>query len=152
MYALNTMNRNHQMNTYNPFREMENLERSFFGDPFGDFFNTNDLAEFKTDITDEGDHYLLQADLPGFDKKDINLNLNGDTLTIQAQRNNNYSEKDSQGKIVRMERSYGTYARQFNVSEIDTDHIRAAYDNGVLSLTMPKRNEVLPESRTLEIE
>ena len=54
---------------YNPFREMADLERSFWGDPD----SRNALAEFKTDITDEGDHFLLEADMPGFDKKDIRL-------------------------------------------------------------------------------
>ena len=148
MFGMN--GRNHQMSLYNPFREMENLERDFFGDPFGTFFNAPDLAEFKTDITDEGDHYLLQSDLPGFDKKDINLQLNGDTLTIQAERQSSTEENDK--KVIRMERSYGTYTRQFNVSEIDTDNIKATYDNGVLSLTLPKKSKALPESKTLEIE
>ena len=148
MFGMN--GRNHQMSLYNPFREMENLERDFFGDPFGTFFNAPGLAEFKTDITDEGDHYLLQSDLPGFEKKDINLQLNGDTLTIQAERQSSTEENDK--KVIRMERSYGTYTRQFNVSEIDTDNIKATYDNGVLSLTLPKKSKALPESKTLEIE
>ena len=148
MFGMN--GRNHQMSVYNPFREMENLENRFFSEPFGTFFNTPGLSEFKTDITDEGDHYLLQSDLPGFDKKDINLQLNGDTLTIQAERQSSTEENDK--KVIRMERSYGTYTRQFNVSEIDTDNIKATYDNGVLSLTLPKKSKALPESKTLEIE
>lgn len=152
MFELTHRNNNHQVNAFNPFREMEELERNFFADPFGSFFSNNDLAEFKTDVTDEGDHYLLEADLPGFDKKDIHLDLNGDVLTIQAERHSKVDEQDSKGKVVRMERSYGSYSRQFNVSEIDADNIKAAYDNGVLKLTLPKRETVQPESRTLEIE
>lgn len=152
MFELTRRNNNHQVNAYNPFREMEELERCFFENPFGSFFGTNDLAEFKTDVTDEGDHYLLEADLPGFDKKDIHLSLNGDMLTIQAERHARVEEKDKKDKVVRMERSYGSYSRQFNVSQIDADHIKAAYDNGVLRLTLPKRNAELSQSRTLEIE
>ena len=148
MFGMN--GRNHELSLYDPFREMENLERSFFNEPFGAFFNAPGLTEFKTDITDEGDHYLLQSDLPGFDKKDISLQLNGNMLTIQAERQSSTEENDK--KVIRMERSYGTYTRQFNVSQIDTDNIKASYDNGVLSLTLPKKNKVLPESRTLEIE
>ena len=144
--------RNNQVNAYNPFREMEEMEKNFFADPFGGFFERNDLAEFKTDITDEGDHYLMEADLPGFDKKDIHLDLSDDTLTISAERHSKNEDKDSKGKVIRMERSYGSYQRSFNVSEIDTDNIHAAYDNGVLKLTLPKRTEVMPKSRTLEIE
>ncbi len=152
MFELTRRNNNHQVNAYNPFREIEDFERSFFGDPFSGFFGLQDLAEFKTDVTDEGDHYLLEADLPGFDKKDIHLNLSGDTLTVQAERHSKNEEQDKKGRVVRMERSYGSYSRKFNVSEIDTDHIKAAYEDGVLKLTLPKRNTELPESRVLEIE
>lgn len=144
MYGYN--NRNHQVRVYNPFREMENLQRNFFGD----FFSDDSLPAFKTDITDEGDYYLLESDLPGFDKKDITLQLNGDTLTIQAQRQSKLENNDD--KVIRMERSYGVYSRQFNVSEINTDGIKASYDNGVLSLRLPKKSKVLPQSKVLEIE
>ncbi len=143
-------NRNQQMRVYDPFREMENLQRSFFGDSFSNFFSPQSLSSFKTDITDEGDHYLLVSDLPGFDKQDITLQLNGDTLTIQAKREAKTDHSDE--KVVRMERSYGVYSRQFNVSEIDTDNIRASYENGVLSLRLPKKSTTLPQSRMLEIE
>ena len=145
-------NNNRQMSGYNPFRDMEEFERGFFGDPFGDFFNTQDLAEFKTDVLDEGDHYLLEADLPGFEKKDIHLSLNGDTLTIDAERHSSAENKDKKGEVIRMERSYGSYSRQFNVAEIDTEHIKAAYENGVLKLTLPKMVPQKPEARTLEID
>ena len=143
------MNRN---NSYNPFREMEQLEKQFFGDPFGGFFDSKDLAEFKTDILDEGDRYELEADLPGFNKEDIKLELQGDNLVISAERHSNAEEKNKDGKVVRMERSYGSYSRSFNVSQIDTANIHAAYDNGVLKLTLPKRDAQLPQSRVLEIE
>lgn len=141
-------NRNHQIGSYNPFREMEQLEKDFFGD----FFSAQDLAEFKTDVIDEGDHYILEADLPGFDKKDIHLELQGDNLIIQAERHSSAEEKNKDGKVVRMERSYGSYSRSFNVSQINTEHIKAAYDNGVLKLTLPKLASAFPEAKVLEIE
>ena len=148
MFELTRRNNNH-INTYNPFREMEEFERDFFGKPF---FGVADLAEFKTDVTDEGDHYMLEADLPGFEKKDIKLDINGDTLTVSAKRHSKVEEKDKKNKIIRMERSYGSYSRQFDVSGVDTDKIKAKYENGVLKLTLPKKNETLPESKHLEIE
>ena len=151
MFELTRRN-NHQVNSYNPFREMEELERNFFGNPWGNFFGMQDLAEFKTDVTDEGDHYLLEADLPGFDKKDIHLDISGDTLTVQAERHSKVEEKDKKDKVIRMERSYGSYSRQFDVSGIDIENIKAKYDNGVLKLTLPKKEETLPESKKLEIE
>ena len=144
-------NNNRRLANYNPYREMEEFERNFFSDPFGSFFGTRDLAEFKTDVTDEGDHYLLEADLPGFDKKDIKLDLNGDVLTVNAERHSNVEQKDKD-KIVRVERSYGCYSRSFDVSGINTDGIKAAYENGVLNLTLPKKEKQGESKRRLEIQ
>ena len=150
MFELARRNHNNSVSNYNPFREMEELERNFFADPFGSFFRSSDLAEFKTDIQDKGDHYLMEADLPGFQKEDIHLDLNGDVLTINAERKSQHKEeKDS---YIRCERSYGQYARQFDMSAVDTQGIKAKYDNGVLTLTLPKKQQVLPESKRLEIE
>ena len=152
MFELTHRNNNHHVNAYNPFRELEDFERNFFGNPFGSFFTSGDLAEFKTDVTDEGDHYLLEADLPGFEKKDIQLDINGDTLTVCAERHSKIEEKDKKEKVVRVERSYGSYSRSFNISGVDADQIKAKYENGVLKLTLPKRQVTLPEGRRLEIE
>lgn len=151
MFELRPYRKNNNVVTYNPFKEMEDFEKAFFGDPFGGFFRNSDIAEFKTDITDEGDHYLLEADLPGFDKNDIHIDLDGETLTIRAER---HSEKKSEdkNKYVCMERSYGKYARSYDVSAVDTENIKAKYDNGVLSLTLPKKTQTLPEKKQLEIE
>ena len=152
MFELTHRNNNHHVNAYNPFRELEEYERNFFSNPFGSFFSSGDLAEFKTDVTDEGDHYLLEADLPGFEKKDIQLDINGDTLTVCAERHSKIEEKDKKEKVVRVERSYGSYSRSFNISGVDTDQIKAKYENGVLKLTLPKKQVTLPEGRRLEIE
>lgn len=152
MFELTRRNNNHHLNNYNPFREMEEFERNFFGYPFGSFFDNRDLAEFKTDLTDEGDHYLLEADLPGFDKKDIHLDINDDVLTVSAERHSKIEEKDKKDKVVRIERSYGSYSRQFDVSGVKTDEIKAKYDNGVLKLTLPKKEKIESNSRRLEIE
>ena len=152
MFELTRRNNNHHASTYNPFRELYEFDRSFFNTPFSSFFGMQDLAEFKTDVTDEGDHYLLEADLPGFDKKDIQLDINGDTLTICAERHSKIEEKDKKDKAVRIERSYGSYSRQFHISGVETDQIKAKYDNGVLMLTLPKKETALPEGRRLEIE
>ena len=137
---------------YDPFREMEELQRSLFGEPASHFAAQDDLAAFRTDILDEGDYYLLESDLPGFDKNEIELNLNGDVLTIRAQRHSRAEDPAQKDKFVRRERSSGSYGRQFNVSEIDTDHIRATYENGVLVLILPKRQAMRPQSRTLTID
>ena len=143
--------RNNKAVAYNPFREMNELESRFFGEPFG-FFSNGLLDEFKTDIKDEGDRYELEADLPGFEKKDIHLDLDGDVLKITAERHSEHEENDKKGKYVRCERSYGAYCRAFDLTNVDADGIKAKYENGVLKLTMPKKQEVLPEAKHLEIE
>ena len=61
-------------------------------------------------------------------------------------------EKDKKDRVIRVERSYGSYSRQFDLSSVNADQIKAKYDNGVLTLTLPKKQATLPASRTLEIE
>ena len=148
MFEMRPYRRN-SMSTWNPFSEMEEMERRLFNN---DFFSGRGLAEFKTDITDEGDHYLLKADLPGFKKEDIHVDVADDRLTVTAERHSNFEDKDKKNKYVRCERSYGTYARSFDISGIDAKAIKAAYSDGVLRVTLPKQKEVPASSRRLEIE
>lgn len=151
MFDLKPYERKNNVSSYNPFRDMEDFERNFFSNPFG-FFGPNSLAEFKTDITDNGNEYVLEADLPGFKKEDIKLDINGDVLTVQAERHSEHEDKDKKNKYVRCERSYGLYSRQFDVSEIDTENIKAKYEDGVLKLTLPKKTEVSSSPKRVEIE
>jgi len=144
--------RNQDMTTFNPWREMEEFEKAFFGAPMRSFFDTPALAQFRTDVTDEGDHYLLETDLPGFEKKDISLDIRDNTLTIRAERKSRVEETDRKDKVIRMERSYGAYRRSFDISGVDADKIKAKYKDGVLRLTLPKQEPRLPEGRHLEIE
>ena len=122
------------------------MERAFFGDGAWN----RSLAEFKTDIQDKGDSYLLQADLPGFKKEDIHIDLDGETMTIRAERHSEHEEQDKKGSYVRCERSYGSYERAFDVSGIDTDKIGAQYADGVLKLTMPKKSATV-SAKQIEI-
>ncbi|MBQ3252672.1 MAG: Hsp20/alpha crystallin family protein [Oscillospiraceae bacterium] len=137
---------------YNPWREMEELEKAFFGGPMGRIFDAPAFAQFRTDVTDEGDHYLLETDLPGFEKKDITLDIRDDTLIVRAERKSKVEEKDKKDKVIRMERTYGAYQRSFDISGVDADKIRAKYTDGVLRLTLPKQEKRLPKGRRLEIE
>jgi len=148
MFEIRPYRRN-QLNTWNPFSEMEELQKHFFDN---DFFSLRGLAEFKTDITDEGDSYQLKADLPGFGKEDIRLDIDGDYLTISAERHSEHEEKDKKGKFIRCERSYGSYQRSFDISGIKTDEIKAKYDDGVLTLKMPKKENLPAKTKHLEIE
>lgn len=129
--------------TYDPFREMERLERAFFGN---DFFSAPTPA-FRTDIQDKGDHFLLESDLPGVKREDISIDLEGDRLTVRAERKSEREEKD----YLCIERSYGSYARSFDVSAVKAEDITASYDNGVLTLKLPKKEAEVPTSRRIEI-
>ena len=151
MFELRPYNRKNHMTDYNPFREIDAFEKSFFQNPFG-FFGSDPLVEFRTDITDNGDHYLLEADLPGFEKKDINLDINGDLLTIRAERHSEHEETDKKNKYIRCERSYGSYSRSFGIDGIQTDGIKASYNDGVLKLVLPKATPVDNGTRRLAIE
>ena len=134
---------------YDPFREMEDMERRFFG---------NSVQSFRSDIKDEGNAYLIETDMPGFRKEDIHIDIDDDILTIKAEHTESKDNSGDKGaskdkdSYIRRERYYGAYTRSFNVSEIDVESIKAAYENGVLTLTMPKKAPVKPESKHLEIE
>lgn len=151
MFEMKPYNRKNNITSYNPFRDMEEFERKFFDNPFG-FFDGKALAEFKTDITDNGSEYALEADMPGFKKGDINIDIKDDVLTIRAERHSEYEEKDKKNKFVRCERSYGSYRREFDVSGVDTDKIKAKYEDGVLKLSLPKKPGIEKNSKKLEIE
>ena len=133
----------------NPFREMDSLARVLFDEPF--FSAEAEIRPFKTDIRKTEEGYLLEADLPGFDKKDISVGIDGDRLTIKAQRHSEVEDKENKDKFVRIERSYGSYERSFSVEGIDTEKIDAKYENGVLSLNMPSKEPTVPPVRQLEI-
>lgn len=136
-----------------PFDQRDNDLFGSFDSFARDFFrNSNaDLPAFRTDIQDMGDSYLLEADLPGFEKSDITLDLKENILTISATHSENNDQKDSKGNYLRRERRYGSFARSFDVTGIDESGISAAYENGVLKLTLPKEQPVIPATRRIEI-
>lgn len=124
----------------------------FFRDFEDDFFRFPSTPDFKTDIKDLGNSVRLEADLPGVKKEDIKIDIENKYLTISAKRESKHDEKDEKGNYIRRERSYGTYSRSFDISGIKTEDIKASFTDGVLTLSMPKKDKELPEKRTLEIE
>lgn len=144
MFEIMPFDRRSYRMSCNPFRELEQMEKNFWGD--------QQVNPFRTDISETADGYKLEADLPGFQKADIHLDIDDDILSIRAEHKDSKDEKDDKGDYIRRERYYGSYSRSFNVSEIDVEGIKAAYENGVLTLTMPKKAPVKPESKHLEIE
>ncbi len=127
--------------------------RRMMRDPFAEFENmfwNQPNLDMKIDISDQGDSYKLEADLPGFKKEDIKIDLDKDRMTISAERKNETEEKGENG-YIRRERVYGSFSRSFDVSSIDTAAIGANYTDGVLTLTLPKKQAVQPASRQIEI-
>ena len=123
----------------------DDFERSFFP------VDRSQMPAFRTDIKDEGDHFLLEADLPGFRKEDIDLHLQDGVLTITAKRQEEQEEK-KEGKYLCRERRMGSCARAFDVSGIREEDITAAFEDGVLKLTLPKQGEPVPQSRRIAIQ
>ena len=135
-----------ERSTNSLFNYLDQMNRAFWGD------SENDIAPCKTDILDEGNRYVLKADLPGFKKEDIHLDIDGDRLTISAEHSEENKKEDEKGNFIRKERRYGSMSRSFDISSIDVDHIEAKFENGVLELDLPKKQETVPASHRIEIQ
>ena len=124
----------------------DNFVRKYFG-------NSNAaIPDFRTDIRDAGDRFVLEAELPGFNKEDIKLDVKDGILTISAQHTENKDEKDDKGSYIRRERRYGSFTRSFDITGVDDEHIPASYNNGVLELNLPKAVPVVPAAKRIAIE
>jgi len=133
-----------RVSAYNPFRELEEMSRSFW--------NSSELTAFRTDIRKEDENYILEAELPGFKKEDISIDIDKDCLTISAERKSEEEEEDKESSFVRRERYYGSFRRSFNLKGIEAENITASYTDGILTLTMPEKAPEIPAARRLEIQ
>ncbi len=94
---------------------------------------------FRTDIREEKDRYLIEAELPGIAREDISVEVEQQYVTIRAKRNEYTEQKDDANRVLRQERRSGEFARRFYVGQIDEDGIKAKLEQGVLRLELPKR-------------
>lgn len=124
------------------WNDWNNLEKSLFGG-----FSGN---QFRCDIREEDDRYIMEAELPGFSKEDITIDVQDGRLTISAKHDE--QSEDKKDNYLRRERHTGTFCRSFDLSGIAADQITASYQNGVLELQLPKEQAQLPEKRTIAIE
>ena len=112
---------------------------NLFDDMFDDSFFRSYNGYMKTDIKEVDNQYVLDIEMPGFNKKDISVELNDGYLTISGNKSTNNDEKDTKGNIIRQERYSGSYSRSFYVGDsIKKEDIKANYDNGVLKIYLPK--------------
>ena len=148
-YRNNRNNRN-EMTAFNqwnnPWRALEEFEKGFFD------MNNDFSGDMKVDIKYKGNEYLLEADMPGFEKENISVDIENGYLTISGERRSETEDKNKKDGYVRCERSYGMCSRSFDISDVKEDQIKAEYKNGVLKLTMPKKDGKASSSRRLEIE
>lgn len=112
---------------------------NLFDDMFDDSFFRSYNSYMKTDIKEVDNQYVLDIEMPGFNKKDISVELNDGYLTISGNKSTNNDEKDTKGNIIRQERYSGSYSRSFYVGDsIKKEDIKANYDNGELKIYLPK--------------
>lgn len=118
-----------------------------------EFFNP--LAHFdsgiRVDIKETPDSFIVEAEMPGYESDEINVETRGDRLVISAERRNEINE-EREG-YVRRERRFGSLSRQFYLgNNVDTNNIKAQYRNGVLRITMPKIERDDSQRRQIPIE
>ncbi|MBR3697772.1 MAG: Hsp20/alpha crystallin family protein [Clostridia bacterium] len=132
--------------------EFDLFDDFFRGD---DFFSRRESAIMKTDITEKNDKYIIEMDLPGYEKENISLELKDGYLTVSAKVEKEQNEEDKHNKYVHKERFYGHCSRSFYLGEdIKEEDIHAEFKNGILKITIPKKEEhkELPEAKHIEIQ
>ncbi|MFB6273528.1 MAG: Hsp20/alpha crystallin family protein [Salinibacter sp.] len=145
-----------QLTRRTPNRTLRNLQRevdSLF-DRFFDRTGSGDGSSSavwspRTDLVETDEDFRLRLDVPGMTKDDITINLQNRTLTVSGERTSERTEESEE--FVRVERAFGTFHRSFTLPEaVDEDNIEAAYDNGVLTISVPKTEE--STRRQIEIQ
>lgn len=129
-------------------REVDSLFDRFF-DRTGDEQERSAVWSPRTDLVEKDNAFHLRLDVPGMTKDDININLQNGTLTVSGERT---SERTEEGEeYVRVERAFGTFHRTFRLPEaVDEENIEAAYEDGVLTINVPKTEE--STRRQIEIQ
>ena len=148
-----------------PMRRNRNLLSELMTDPFDAFFNAASAPMqamqkmsptlMRTDIKETDAGFELTIDLPGFKKDDVQAELKDGYLTITAQTQSESEDKDEEGTYVRKERFSGKCSRTFYVGDdIEEDDIKARFEDGVLKIDVPKKQEQpkLEEKKTIAIE
>jgi HSP20 family protein len=103
------------------------------------------------DILETKDAYIIRAELPGIDEKDINIEIENGILTLKGERK--FEIKTEENDFRRIERMYGSFFRSFTLPQnVNADKITAAFVNGVIEVIVPKKEEAKPKKITLEIK
>ena len=140
-----------------PFRKRSNdLMNSFFGKSFIDDFFNNDFfpmhgnaSSIRADIKENDKEYVIEAEMPGFDKEEIEIELNDNYLTISANRNEIINEEKE--NYIRKERRTGRITRSFYVENVKNEGIKASHKDGILKIILPKEKEGKKKGNRIQI-
>lgn len=103
------------------------------------FFDTNEMAKLmQADVAENDRNYVVKVDMPGMDKEKINLNYNNGVLSVSGSRKS-FKDLSKDSSIIHRERSAGHISRSFRLPNVVASEIHAKYDNGVLTITLPKQ-------------
>lgn len=150
MFGLTPYRRNQNVqNRERDFFDMPSILNSFFNDGmFPSSLNAID-NQMKVDIKEEDKGYLVEAELPGVDKEEINVELNDGRLTIAVERNEIVN--DERDSYIRKERRNCSMRRTFYVDDIDEENIKAKFDKGILAIELPKAEEEKRKKKQIKI-
>lgn len=127
----------------------------FFNRGLNDFLGSDDLvlSQPAANVSETNDAFNLALAAPGFDKKDFNLNIENGYLTVEGKHEVNAEEKSDTGeRILRREFRYESFKRTFKLPQtVNIDSINAVYENGVLSVALPKKEEAKPLVKNIQI-
>jgi len=128
-------------------------------DLFDDFFEMPTLRGvsrhdfMKTDIRELDNNYVMDIDMPGFAKENLNIELQDGYLTVSARKESNNEEKDNKGNIIHQERYTGSMSRSYYVGEnLTVEDIKAGFKDGILTITFPKEQKKVIEKKTISID
>lgn len=133
-------------------RNNYDLWDEMFNDPF---FTGESNKIMKTDIKEKKDKYLIEMDLPGYEKDNIKIEIEDGYLSIHASVNSSNDEKEDDGEFVRKERYFGECSRSFYVGDdVTEEDIKASFKNGTLKIEIPKKEakKELPEKKYIAID
>lgn len=129
---------------------MNLISRNFYlDDIFEDFISPFKETQMKCDVYEKDGDYHIEIDIPGFEKKDINLEVKDGYLIISAEKQDKV--KDEGKDYIRRERKYGKYQRSFYIGDVESEKIEAEFKDGLLKILVPKIEEVI-DKKVIEIK
>jgi HSP20 family protein len=143
------------LSRFEPFRGASTLQDQInrvFNDVFDRSSDESNLTSWApaVDIFETEHELVVKADLPDIDPKDLDIRVENNILTIRGERK--FENKVSQDKYLRVERAYGSFHRSFSLANtVNSEAIKADYNNGVLTLTVPKREEAKPKQIKINV-